>query len=200
MSRRPRSQRHRPPPATIAPCATIRSGDERRQHMSEIEPNLRSRAKMAAGVLFLSGVLMGATLDRVSVWLTPVVVLHPPSGQISRALEPGNPTPASSVRTGQAEKDRPAQSAPGATDAASAAGQNAATEGTANATAERPRTDGSGLDEAASERTKVSQQPPPSIVKPTLLNPGAAQDDPVERATSATRDKAATQEELVCFP
>ena len=148
---------------------------------------------MAAAVLFFSGALIGATLDRVSIWLLPGQVASPPSvGQISRALEPPDlgGTPAGEKAAATAEEKVKSEGRLPEIAAAPSAPSEIATPEAAIAPV---------ASESTPDAAAASSQLPPPAPSVTLLNPGAAQaENANERPSQSARttmDKAAARDE-----
>jgi hypothetical protein len=161
------------------------------------------RVRTAAAVLFFSGVLIGGTLGRVSIWLLPGQVAPPPQlGQISRALEPAD---VAQTQAGKKAAPKPEEKVkaevrlPETAASPSAPQENAApqSETVPDRPPMAPTTGGPAPDQGKPETAAVSQ-PAPRAPSVTLLNPGAVQESANERPTIGTRaakEKAAAQEE-----
>ena len=138
--------------------------------------------RMAAAVLFCSGLLIGGTLGRLSTWLLPSQIASPspPVGQVSRALQPPDivATPAREQAHPQPEQQANAN-----------APQDVPTKHSSATSVEKPET------------PAVSQEPaaptPPAV---TLLNPDAGQPESVNerpsRRAGAVRDEAVARDDV----
>ena len=123
---------------------------------------------MAAAVLFFSGVLIGGTLDRVSIWLLPGQSAAPNQlGQISRALEPHDiAPPRAAEKVSAAPEEKAKAEAPLTESAASPSAPHAsAAREPETATSERPSIaaarPGPSPSEGKPETAEVAQPAPP---------------------------------------
>ena len=155
----------------------------------------RARAQIAAAVLFVSGILIGGILGRLSAWVLPAQVTPPSQmGQISRALEPPTLTQAAEKTPAQPEEKASSDRQPIQVAAPPAPIDNAAHEPEQLGKPMVPPPPAAAQNEDNPAAFSAQRTEPPTS-NVTLLNPGAAQASSVEeqstQVTGARNDKGA---------